>query len=340
MIEFKSYGEHDIDADPIIFLKCGHFYPISTLDGHMELLKAYETDTDGSFKALKPLATGLDASKTKACPNCRSIVSSVKRHGRLISFHRLRSLEMKHLIRFNIEIQKYSQLFDDMTDVDTIEKIVDKLVGLEIDLKKGPMMKVYEACAGRDVGVKHPPVDSLLKLKMLYAMYGGKLIRESGDGWYQKASTAYDEAINLADATGSRKSGSQLRINYSKLMLTWLPNPDAKHKVISFLDWVIKEGVDDTLKREAIAMKDSCESDKIINEVVKAMNVVHGYDYGGGWSLHWYECPNGHPYFIGECGGAMQVGRCIECGAEVGGGGHQLLDTNRPAGGAVANAMR
>jgi len=339
MIEFKSYGEHDIDSDPIIFLKCGHFYPISTLDGHMELLKAYEVDTNGNFKDLKPLASGLDASKPKACPNCRSIVSSVKRYGRLISFYRLRSLEMKHMIRFNIEIQKYSQVFEDTDDAGKLEKVVDKIVRLENDLKMGPMMKVYEACAGQDVDVKPPPVDSLIKLKMLYAMYAGKLVRESRDNWYGKASKAYDEAIRLADASDSRKSGSQLRINYSKLMLTWLANSDAKPKVISLLEWVITEGVDDELKKEARAMKESCERDNIIREVVKAMNVVHGYDYGGGWSSHWYECPNGHPYFIGECGGAMEVGRCMECGAEVGGSSHQLLGTNRPAGGAVADAM-
>ena len=43
----------------------------------------------------------------------------------------------------------------------------------------------------------------------------------------------------------------------------------------------------------------------------------------------WYECPNGHFYNIGECGGAMQTGRCIECKAEVGGTNHRLLQNNR-----------
>lgn len=46
---------------------------------------------------------------------------------------------------------------------------------------------------------------------------------------------------------------------------------------------------------------------------------------------HWYTCPNGHPYCITECGGAMQVGTCNECGAKIGGTQHRLLDTNRVA---------
>lgn len=43
---------------------------------------------------------------------------------------------------------------------------------------------------------------------------------------------------------------------------------------------------------------------------------------------HWYKCPNGHPYCITECGGAMQESRCNECGAAIGGGNHQLRRDN------------
>ncbi|KAL4816023.1 hypothetical protein BDW67DRAFT_57620 [Aspergillus spinulosporus] len=38
---------------------------------------------------------------------------------------------------------------------------------------------------------------------------------------------------------------------------------------------------------------------------------------------HWYYCENGHPFTIGECGGAMQLSRCPECGAAVGGEHHR-----------------
>ncbi|KAL2862412.1 uncharacterized protein BJX67DRAFT_297384 [Aspergillus lucknowensis] len=41
---------------------------------------------------------------------------------------------------------------------------------------------------------------------------------------------------------------------------------------------------------------------------------------------HWYYCENGHPFTIGECGGAMQVSRCPECGSPVGGQGHQTVE--------------
>ena len=41
-------------------------------------------------------------------------------------------------------------------------------------------------------------------------------------------------------------------------------------------------------------------------------------------------CPNGHPYYIGECGRPVVQGRCPECGAPIGGTSHRLAQGNRP----------
>ena len=46
----------------------------------------------------------------------------------------------------------------------------------------------------------------------------------------------------------------------------------------------------------------------------------------------WYKCENGHIYGIGDCGGAVEESRCIECGARVGGTGHRVQDNNTYAG--------
>ncbi|KAI6655776.1 E3 ubiquitin-protein ligase [Oopsacas minuta] len=43
----------------------------------------------------------------------------------------------------------------------------------------------------------------------------------------------------------------------------------------------------------------------------------------------WYECPNGHPYFIGNCGRPWVVSTCRECGSQVGGSRHKLDDKNK-----------
>ncbi|KAK7005664.1 hypothetical protein R3P38DRAFT_3038842 [Favolaschia claudopus] len=57
--------------------------------------------------------------------------------------------------------------------------------------------------------------------------------------------------------------------------------------------------------------------------VVRAFNFTH--------SGHFYTCPQGHVYVIGECGGAMERSRCPECGASIGGMDHALDTTNQRA---------
>ncbi|EME78551.1 uncharacterized protein MYCFIDRAFT_37116 [Pseudocercospora fijiensis CIRAD86] len=41
---------------------------------------------------------------------------------------------------------------------------------------------------------------------------------------------------------------------------------------------------------------------------------------------HWYRCANGHLFTIGECGMAMQLSRCPQCGAAVGGQHHRAAE--------------
>jgi len=66
---------------------------------------------------------------------------------------------------------------------------------------------------------------------------------------------------------------------------------------------------------EPVSLKEMCD-------VVKAL----GFSHTG----HFYKCPNGHTFTIGECGGAMERSICPECGAAIGGSSHNLLSTNRP----------
>ncbi|XP_065913793.1 NFX1-type zinc finger-containing protein 1-like [Dysidea avara] len=54
-------------------------------------------------------------------------------------------------------------------------------------------------------------------------------------------------------------------------------------------------------------------------EIVKAIGLSKG---------HWFKCPNGHFYCIGECGGAMQMAKCPECNVDIGGMRHTLTAGN------------
>eukprot|EP01063_Lacrimia_lanifica_P019635 TRINITY_DN2709_c0_g1_i1.p1 TRINITY_DN2709_c0_g1~~TRINITY_DN2709_c0_g1_i1.p1 ORF type:complete len:3358 (+),score=963.91 TRINITY_DN2709_c0_g1_i1:646-10074(+) len=70
-------------------------------------------------------------------------------------------------------------------------------------------------------------------------------------------------------------------------------------------------------------------------EELDVISVMAKYEY-----LTWYRCPKGHLYSIGECGGAMEVGKCSHpgCNAAIGGRSHASLPGNTRVGSAETAA--
>jgi len=94
-------------------------------------------------------------------------------------------------------------------------------------------------------------------------------------------------------------------------------------------------------KLDAYTDEQDSKVDKAIQEFKKAIKsnasltdaerkMIHqamSKDFFGGSTAqgHWFKCPNGHPYVITECGGAMQEAKCPDCGAKIGGSHHRYL---------------
>eukprot|EP00899_Mesostigma_viride_P026984 jgi/Mesvir1/7470/Mv19233-RA.1 len=73
---------------------------------------------------------------------------------------------------------------------------------------------------------------------------------------------------------------------------------------------------------------DAQQGERLAREEMDAVvGAMRGQVRAGGW----YRCPNGHPYAIGDCGGAMQEARCPTCGSAIGGGQHRLRADNQNA---------
>ncbi|KAG2378936.1 hypothetical protein C9374_007574 [Naegleria lovaniensis] len=88
----------------------------------------------------------------------------------------------------------------------------------------------------------------------------------------------------------------------------------------------IKECVKRMEHLKYIIYKKEEEEKQARKDAIRIVSAEAGYASG-----HWFCCENGHPYFIGECGGAMQQSVCVDCGAPVGGSSHRLLSSNRLA---------
>lgn len=51
----RSFTEAEVSEDPVVVLGCGHVLPMTSLDGHVELRKAYSMDSHGRWAQPLPL---------------------------------------------------------------------------------------------------------------------------------------------------------------------------------------------------------------------------------------------------------------------------------------------
>ncbi|XP_068247242.1 NFX1-type zinc finger-containing protein 1-like [Palaemon carinicauda] len=110
-----------------------------------------------------------------------------------------------------------------------------------------------------------------------------------------------------------------------------LSNPELK-QIVNSLEILLDPTIKFDKEQEAKMKRLLKQSEKFVGglgvsererlEVLQAMGLKQG---------HWYKCPNGHIYCIGECGGAMQESVCPECKAVIGGGNHALRNDNELA---------
>lgn len=70
-------------------------------------------------------------------------------------------------------------------------------------------------------------------------------------------------------------------------------------------------------------LNQSTLGDILLPHEMKAVYEAMAQEFRG--TGHWYYCANGHLFTIGECGMPMQVARCPQCGARIGGEGHRAV---------------
>ena len=86
MLEFKSFGEVDLNSTPIVVLGCGHFFTAETLDGHVGMAEVYDMDLDGGFVGLREMSGEMTQSVPR-CPDCQRPIRqfSTQRYNRVIN---------------------------------------------------------------------------------------------------------------------------------------------------------------------------------------------------------------------------------------------------------------
>jgi len=84
-ITLESYGDIDLDTDPVIVPSCGHVITVSSLDGFMDMTKYYTFGEGNTVTALVNASVAFSAENDmKTCPGCRASLRNIQRYSRII----------------------------------------------------------------------------------------------------------------------------------------------------------------------------------------------------------------------------------------------------------------
>ena len=329
--------EDEEDARFVQLIDCNHVFEVKGLDTWMK------TDDETSDIALK------------GCPKCKVPITSCLRYGNVIK-QKMKDIERvkKLLIKQRKDISQHKALkgvydsFREITFKRTSKKSYSFFKEIQA-LMKGKVEKLFDSNESQLERISENQVQLLQKITTLVenvntTLNGSKLPTEVLDDITGVMSLAYYltkicfqniiSAQQLADLDTeiSRLAlfNSTLSTLYgafaSKIPQKRLPMLTGYLEMLRSGSRISKGNLND-MEVNVEEIRDLCGMQPLTKDekqmVIKAMDLRAG---------HWYKCPNGHVYAIGECGGAMEETKCPECKETIGGTQHRLAQGNAHAG--------
>ncbi|KAI1771545.1 P-loop containing nucleoside triphosphate hydrolase protein [Hypoxylon cercidicola] len=80
----KQYCEINLDEEPCVFMRCGHFMTASSMDDQLGMSDYYEIANDGALVAVKTSSKPFSDACLKVCPHCGGSLRDIGRYGRVV----------------------------------------------------------------------------------------------------------------------------------------------------------------------------------------------------------------------------------------------------------------
>jgi DNA polymerase III delta prime subunit len=406
----ETYENINLDENPCIFPRCGHFLTMESMDGQMALQDHYELDEQGRPMSIKDATRPFSMDDIKTCATCRGSLRDLARYGRLVRRALLDESTKKFILYLNRE---YVPLEEELA------RQVKLMQETEVANRKGPAWTdhlplegsiqqniktmtelVHHTSPGRwkDVTKLRDKVVAYRKRVALdeqpydrvRSMVENAKRRNKTDGDFDFDNTilqskgvllatalnlrldialltdflsvkdrassqtgnitisfnlqdARDECatlINLADTSGrirQQVEGYTFLAHLHALERSQTLSPQAA-------ETHLREGREAATHARSLCaqrptqtrgllpdietvdrmLRDSTFYAVVTNEERMAVVAAMAREFHG--TGHWYYCRNGHPFTIGECGGAMEQTACPECGEPVGGREHHVAE--------------
>jgi hypothetical protein len=162
MILSQEYREIDLSETQVLVLGCGHFFTVETLDGLMDLKKAYKLDESGYHCVALPA----EFLKLPCCATCRGPIRNIRRYGRILNHCSGQVSEMHFIVNARTEIAEIQAMIEQVKYIEfkemvsphkesyrmhrlvsnEVSPISNKLAKLKKNVLSSPRKYLYESC--------------------------------------------------------------------------------------------------------------------------------------------------------------------------------------------------
>ncbi|GJE94480.1 P-loop containing nucleoside triphosphate hydrolase protein [Phanerochaete sordida] len=137
-------------------------------------------------------------------------------------------------------------------------------------------------------------------------------LRDERNQLADRAKEKHEEALRSSE--GVKLAHSRIQRVDQKPELEWLTATFSEPANVIIQEW---QKLERSLRMQTFYEPVSLQE---MHDIVQGLNFSH--------TGHFYKCPRGHTFVIGDCGGANQQAFCPECSAPIGGTGHSLISNN------------
>ncbi|RNA18389.1 NFX1-type zinc finger-containing 1 [Brachionus plicatilis] len=330
------FGDEDEPDARFIYLEeCSHVVEVSGMDEWINT--RYSDENNNSSNSIQ----------LPQCPKCKTSIRKSKRYANVIKtqLKAINEIKLKH--------------FGDKTENKRIFQELKKHLEEYLLTKEDKFMDVFVIENINRVLKKDLSFNSLAAIQNTWNIYLRikkiqKIVQENGfndfvdqkehfkfeiEKIFDSLKTPRNELLMLKEGQKLREINIELDrvaniVELERMTNLALKIPDLPNEALTILS-----------RLEDLLVKNVIRFDKVRDEVKNFLNelasllktelskeeksmIVKAIGLSPG---HWYKCPNGHVYCIGECGGAMEKTKCPDCNAEIGGFNHQIVTGNQLA---------
>ncbi|XP_033114446.1 NFX1-type zinc finger-containing protein 1-like isoform X2 [Anneissia japonica] len=315
------FGSEDEPNARFIQLEdCGHVIESTALDAWVDL------EDDGSTNV-----------QSKVCPVCKTPIRRNLRYGNIIKQLQMdiESVKSKILgdehkirldkLRLQREIQRLSDkecgtfLLSELSTLLTAEQVVDMKNKLQFvskveEIKKAGDGKINSRYAVIEKRIKKE-LDTCKELILKPRNHFSEQMLDDIASELQRLSF-YMELYVLKSELRIRKISSEKLADYTHFVKKHVTSiGPLKEQNVKTIIFCLKK-----ISEECGVVPGISDTERV--QIVQAMGLSQG---------HWFKCPKGHIYAIGDCGGATVESKCPECGSTIGGTQHRLRSDNQLA---------